>query len=111
MCFVGKDEKLIANEDIICYKVLKKKWFKYYAPVWTDHRYKRNKLYYAKFGIKLFKPGKIRIDEGLHSYKNMEDAKTSWGCFEKHIKKFIIPKGAEYYCNDKEYVSNQIIMK
>ena len=117
MCFLGENKKLIANEDIVCYKVLRKICFRYYALCCTEFRYKKNKLY--KTEIKAERCYQrfegIYIEEGFHSSNSIYTAKIEWmyGAIgiTRVLAKFIIPKGAEYYENDKERVSNQIIFK
>jgi len=109
----------IAKKDIICWKVLaednfaycraiKGVKFQYFVNQLTDTVcLKRNRLDYLH---------EATIVEGYHSFKteygadndiNENDGFHLPPC-EKH--KFIIPEGAKYYENDKEYVSSTIML-
>ena len=113
MCFHINKEKcpkaLIAEKDIKVYKVLIprvnfEKVCQLMSPYMTQV-YKPRKLYKSEFGIRLQARS---IYEGLHSYLTLKSAaKTDW--WEVQIVgEFIVPKGSEYYFNEREIVSNQI---
>lgn len=107
MCFhASKSAKCkVAEENIVCYKVLVEddlsaiycyKFFKGKLNPTIDLNIKRARTYMAI------------INKGYHSYKTIRIA-LHCGFAWDHIGKFIIPKGATYYSNRTEYVSDQII--
>jgi hypothetical protein len=120
----------VAKQDIVCYKRFK---YEMYSP-YRDFKYKLDKLYKAKIGkptrtcsfieAKSTKDGIIldnniyvsdpifEINRGLHSYSSLYMASKKLRIYES-LYKCIIPKGSEFYYDnvDKEYVSNQLIVK
>jgi hypothetical protein len=119
MCFylLEKDiTEYIAEEDIMCYKVLDAFNGEYYAPIY-NFIYKRRKTYTLKCNIKIYPPSILEynmpifavIQEGFHSLQGFDilDIVKYGG---NAIAEFIIPKGAHYYKNKTEYVSDQIKM-
>jgi len=107
MCFYpSKSAKVkVAEKDIVCYKILTRDNLgAVYA--YPYHKNKRNPIVVLKIRKSFF--GTRYIAQGYHSYRTMK------GCYENnfiwdHIGKFIIPKGALYYSNKSEYVSETII--
>lgn len=141
MCFyIDKlhPEEQIATENITCYKILKPKQTKFdkflhrkkiVAPLWDNYIYwVANKKTPAEILKKHIGELKIdctinqRIEEGLHSIATLDAAKSyrseflsyahhnpeNWRIYEAYI-----PKGSKYYYNseEKEYVSNEIVVK
>ncbi len=128
MCLrVEKDAlKRIAQEDIPCFKVLRKNT---YISPYASESYVFGERKYAEIG-KLLDFGYSRrltiltgdlsnymaIEQGLHTYVTREDANV----YESEESIFvlcdaIIPKGAEYYegkffIDGKAYVSNRLIV-
>jgi hypothetical protein len=119
----------VAKKNIVCYKRLNDSL---YSP-YRGFEYKLDKLYKAKIGSlnrTLFsdaiktKNGIIlkncytnnrkifSINRGLHSHSSLNSAKKMQSKYES-IFKSIIPKGSEFYYDNvnKEYVSNQLIIK
>jgi len=126
MCFIvdelDKKEK-IAKDDIICYKVgrkYNKNWIfrDTFLPLFRNFTYKIGKLYKKCYPSRLivevpeFIPIRYSngiIYEGFHSYKSKY---TSYYAMHSYCCVLcIIPKGAKYYENKTEYVSDQIIIK
>ena len=118
MCFNIHSEhprRKIAKKDIVCYKRLNQTCIRQERkiiltpPCYTYFKYVANKLYTTGLGID--QEGR-EINEGFHSYFTLGMARedVSW---EEYVYRCIIPKGACYFYNpdDKEYVSNQIIIK
>lgn len=111
MCFTSKDRaKYIADKDIVCYKTVSTDLISIYY----DFQYQYGELYHSEFDIAQYQT-RIVIEEGLHSYKTSSYAKDflhfSCGNYDtKIVVECIIPAGSEYYMNESEYVSNQIII-
>lgn len=114
MClYINKDQKaIIATEDIVCFKVLKK-WNNKYITPYQNKKVILGKLYHSKIDAK---KRDNTINKAIHSFVNLEEAKTeldSWYSPNYVIVKAIIPKDAEYYIGCFEnindcYASNQI---
>ena len=126
MCFsiFNRPEKLIADEDIVCYKTVYKQNDEFCESVCTKFIYELNRLYTDKdldinkinddyhelFTNEILKLeyhlGSFNIHVGYHSYiKPMDWNYTFW-------VECIIPKGSTYYKDDgNHYVSDQIIIK
>jgi hypothetical protein len=120
-------ELKIASEDIPVFKVVKKDHSAYYQPFYY---YSLNMVYTTNLGTPL---GYIwmcqyQINEGFHSYStekckvitlNGDSINTYISVLYNNIRldhyvnatvmKCVIPKGAQYYLNNRgEYVSNKI---
>lgn len=137
MCFVfaalNKDlNPLIADEDIICFKLMRNTSFNFHLFRRTDERlkyikryirYKRNKILVSDIqayeyllnvmqphvNLKVISsPSYPHILEGYHSFIN-----SDFYVNRRHniIVECIIPAGAAYYMNEIEYVSSTIILK
>jgi hypothetical protein len=112
-----KNNPKIAKEDIPVWKVICKNGDPRYF--WgTGVKYEKGYHYYQtgrhhfSFDIeKYFDSWRINIDMGLHSCKNKYRAMvTHYYYSENHkIVKMYIPKGAKYYENEEEYVSNELV--
>jgi hypothetical protein len=111
MCFSvdrNSPQRLIATENITVYKIATSfMWGLICKPSFHNYLYIKNKL---QRKIDLYVNYNDSIDEGYHSYKNSETAKY-FVLGNQSIFEFIIPKGSEYYENNTEIVSNQIIYK
>lgn len=123
MCFntTKKSKPKIASEDILCWKVLKRKRTKKgYGAKFNNTGIHPN-LYYMpgekQEPIKIrkekscFGEDEYEINKGYHSYTSEAKARIGKEREEK-VFLFIIPKGTKYYHNiwDCEYVSETIIM-
>lgn len=126
MCFIIKDQKdaLIAKDNIICYKLLwqvpKESKRAYgmadYLSPFQLFRYNKFKTYYQRFKIKL--KGKKygdQINIGFHAFNSVKIAEgemlTRKRLKNMRIVKCIIPKGAKYFKNKREIVSDKIIVR
>lgn len=93
-------KKLIAEEDIECYKILYKE-DGIFRTFYRDFPIEAGKTYESIIS----KEG-YRIQMGLHSYVDKENAI----CSNLYTAKCIIPKGSEYYlgsfCGKDSYASN-----
>jgi hypothetical protein len=99
----------VAQKDIVCYKILNRR----YSPHYYPFRYKWNKLN-ERIDLKITWGN--MISEGYHSYKKLKvipgyDNNSQVPSAKFRIYKMIIPKGTLYYENEKEYVSETIILK
>ena len=111
MCFridSNYPKKLIATEDIVCYKILVPRG-SWESPV-QEATYKIGKLKRSYIGWTTRSMGVI--NHGLHSYSTLEVAKY-YKNYGKVVFESIIPKGAKYFYNEQkaEYVSNKLIVK
>lgn len=136
MCLIIRNNEIsnalyVANEDIKCYKRFNIERGKLYS-AFRAFEYNLNKLYKEpkmiippqivngryQFKPKLkyfYNPTKraiASIERGFHSYSSLKVVNRRQCCNEK-IFLCIIPKGSEFYYDnvDKEYCSNQIIIK
>lgn len=107
---------LVAKEDIVVYKRLKKTSKGYKSP-YKDFVYNVGYHYYETSSLRKrytgspmynFRLHSFDINEGLHSYKDLTTAMYWKNTLEK-IVKMIIPKGAKYYDNGSEIVSTELI--
>ena len=100
MCLTVDKEKFkagIAQEDIVCYKVLEK-YGRHIISPYCGFTYEIGKEYKTRIKPR-FKESYYEINEGFHSFLNEEDAKRekrliedfffTYGCF-----RCIIPKGS-----------------
>ena len=136
MCFRTSDiTKYIEEQDIVCYKTFNNKTESGYISSYLGFKYIKGKLYSLKsikqkhirkmtysyrdeytlknrilmvFNIiPIYKRHQLYTEIGFHSYINKYPHFNTY--YEEYIK-CIIPKGATYYKNDYEYVSNKIIV-
>lgn len=125
MCLT-KPNKIKAERDIVCYKVLKKSLFnkQYYSPL-RDFSYYIGVTSFVTYTDKLFiKNSSVCIEGGaFHTFKNFISAKKfaenlnkfhrisfdndGYDVYDYVIAKCIIPKNCEYiyegYVNNDEY--------
>ena len=116
MCFtlIKTAPKLIAKEDITCYKVIHKN----FTSLYYSFQYVVGELVKSDIVIESTPEDYDIIDVGLHSYTDLQIAiKTHNAGVNIYlaapiIVECIIPEGSEYYENpfDREYVSNQLIV-
>ena len=116
MCLLTNNtHKYIAEKDIVCYKIVYLRDNKIIS-YWYDFIYELNRKYTTQVLQPIFtKKGNICIEKGFHSYRNLGIAKDyiyydMFNLLPEIIVKCIVPKGSEYYINNKEMVSNQIII-
>lgn len=128
MCLYSKtNTPLIAEEDIVVYKVLMHRNGKDYAPVVSDTANLQSYIYKKgankarlKEDISLTLDGRTyAIGQGfLHAYTTNEEAeksKTRWNCcfltVSNFVVKMIVPKGTEYFVgiDEKDICAKQLI--
>lgn len=116
MCLITNNtRKYIAEKDIVCYKIVNIRDTEIIS-YWYGFPYELNKKYTIQVLRPIFmKNDDIRIEEGFHSYRNLDIAKGYVYCsmlnlLPEIIVKCIVPKGSEYYISSDEMVSNQIII-
>ena len=117
MCFRitynGKKTATIAKKDIIAYKVLKYVEGKLISPY--NYMSWKKGLIVKIGGVK--SNDSNEIDIGLHCKKTIEGAIEFMGFINVYLEEeamiyyVIIPKGARYWENVSEYVSNKMILK
>lgn len=128
MCLEIKSPNcLIAEKDIICYKVLLK--YKsdqmYHSPYW-DFIWDFNTKYEQQFSLEYNRRYSIfYVEKGFHTIQCSSDAKCFIdkiyidNCFKTLIERFVvvkctIPKGSKYYKGRHSdldcYASNQLII-
>jgi hypothetical protein len=107
MCFYpGKSAKVkVAEKDIVCYKILLGDDL---GAVYAYPYLKNKRTPVIELKIRQNSLEKSYITRGYHSFKQLKSAIVSGFAWE-HIGKFVIPKGALYYSNKSEYVSETII--
>ena len=116
MCWTNKKlDRQLAGKDIIVYKVV---FFENNSCVspYQEFNYDFHKIYTEVIHVD-YRYGLYCINKGFHSYKSLKSAQfiltrfISRNICNGRIVKCTIPKGAIYYINDdKEVVSNQIII-
>jgi hypothetical protein len=115
MCFIVDEKnpyKLIAEEDRVCYKVLRNDIGKMVSP-FKNFEYQLNELNILSEPLRITHAEFDNIIAvGFHSYTKLREAVLN-SHHESLIVKCIIPKGAEFFIDNyyEEYVSNQIIIK
>jgi len=106
MCFKVRTfgRSHIAKRDIVCYKLLSR-----------DNQAPFFSFYYEKNEITPKVPLVVKknktIDYGYHSFRSLTRIKRKSKLLYLYIRTLIIPKGSIYYKNNKEFVSNQIMLK
>lgn len=110
---------LIAKKDIPVYKVVyeitNSRWV---GPYYSRFKYKEG-INKSVFSFKTYKAflvfdvvgWKVEVNRGLHSFIRKASAVSfsSWRT-NAVIKRMIIPKGAKYFKNSEEYVSDTLIL-
>ena len=135
MCWTGKNDKRIAEEDIPCFKIVCN-GFKCVHAVYRNTTYEIGKTYtltktipfgildgttYGKieFGFHSYHPSVVFVKKddkygGILSIRNERMRELDYFPLKLYGNSLlrvdcVIPKGSEYYLNDRgEYVSNQI---
>lgn len=115
MCLkIKKNQKaLIAEEDIICYKLLYERGIDNFRTVVYMENIKLGKSYESLILVENGRSNKVSfVSFGLHSYMSLEQAVKTIFSYDV-IVECIIPKGSEYYIGktDREndsYASNKI---
>jgi hypothetical protein len=107
------DSPKIATKDILVWKVIESNGvspYRYFKYEKGYHYYQTGK---KPFGFKLqqgFCRWFIEINMGLHSCKSINRAKEVQGLSStRKVVKMYIPKGAKYFENEREYVSDQLV--
>lgn len=113
MCFTNykkQESAKVAENDIECYKYLLNDTRGLMSPIYGDFIWKEKEIVNAVH----FSPAGDRIIEnGFHSRKTVagaDDYRVEMCDIASPIHKFIIPKGALYFENETEYVSNKIYL-
>lgn len=129
MCLISDtDIPKIAQEDMVCYKVLRKVSIlksllgKGYVTPWYNKKVRPKGLIKAE-GMReiirsYYTPPHLRhycIGGGfIHTYTNLDAARSGWPSLMRcRVFECIIPKGTEYFASigDQEYASDCIIFK
>lgn len=113
MCFTNyknQESAKVAENDIECYKYLLNDNRGLISPIYGDFIWKEKEIveavYFSSTGDRI-------IEGGFHSRKTIggaQDFKEEMCDLASPIHKFIIPKGALYFENETEYVSNKIYL-
>lgn len=112
MCFkrLNLQPPRLATTDIVSYKILRKKPNGIFSPFRRRYKWKDKKIKKAQLEVsQLFR----NVNKGFHSIIDIEKT-TRYGnrtiTFREgcYIYRMIIPKGAKYYKNRTQYVSNKI---
>jgi len=118
MCFeIKTNRKLTAKKDIVCYKMLNRDMTSFYRIIFMKDnsftgKYIIDKLYCEKDRTDIFTCNSsiYHITIGFNSCRTKKRANlmlyNRLARSEGIIVKGIIPKGACYYVNDEEYVSD-----
>jgi len=111
-----------ASEDVKAYKVVMIKDGKYYAP-YRRTVYSSNVIT-ASIGVEKIPYGKRVVQEGIHTFKYLEDAVSTAALLKSeevksdfHVIECIIPEGAYYYWGyqtclykTRTYVADKVVM-
>lgn len=106
MCFDNNRKQKtvkIAEQDIKSFKALISENGKLTSPIKRKTKWRLGKIKKVWFMVKKGTPNEI--NRGLHSAKTVDCAQ---GYYSGCIYNCIIPKGAAYWENDDEYVSNAL---
>lgn len=118
-----KYKPMIADKDLVCYKVLKQKgWlFKHFYSPYFDFEWKKNVEYTIEMNVSVITHGEHFVKKGFHAFINKElidfrcipcfittcDGKTK--PLKQILVECIIPKGSEYYIGkNNDIVSNKM---
>lgn len=115
MCFFVKSiyKELTANRDITCYKILEVvDWDSgMLLSPYCHHVYFLGELNRLNEKLRVSYLGGVKvINEGFHSYCEYFSYPHLKNLLNVPIFKCTIPKGAKYYKNSMEYVSDAIII-
>lgn len=103
MCtYIANANKLKATKDMVVYKIVKKKFGKYYAP-FRDVPYKDNKIS-SEIEVEDGWPATFSyIRKGIHSFTTLSNAIDYCNMSSRQLRKkcvivkAIVPKGSTYY--------------
>lgn len=113
MCFITRPKikaAKVAKSNIIAFKLMKNIGISTAYSPFRDKVWQIGHPVSARLKTPLSYAGE-EINEGLHCFKTAGDARR-YASREKHHKlvPVMIPQGAEYYENDNQIVSNQMIL-
>lgn len=110
----------VAKEDIKVFKIFRRTSSGELVSPYKLFEYHRGYIYYQEDNNFTFNSERdsfdrsdwmLKINEGLHSYISLEDAENNCNWEErKIIIECIIPKGSLFYKNNREIVSNQLLI-
>ncbi len=106
MCFFPRKNVIkarVARKPILAYKALKVNGAVVYSPL-RYMEWKAGRVHKAKLKPKISKGSNIHV--GLHCFKTKKKALT----VTSTVFPVLIPKGALYYENDSQFVSNQMVL-
>ena len=112
-CSPKYKNSIIADKDIVCYKLLDLEEEHYESPYQSEFYFIENTKKKSVTKSTEFSCGYIldEINKGLHTYSNKKYAFSKLGNYSlPMVFKAIIPKGSEYYYNSErhEYVSTKL---
>lgn len=116
MCLLTDKLPLQTNQDLICYKILKRADSNLLSVYYNFH-YHLNTIYQSELTHKIISSTTITYTNGFHSYCNYEDAKRELNCLfdSNHVLvECKIPNHSLYCCGVEPrlllpcYVSNRI---
>lgn len=105
MCFYknkSTDTVRVARRDIKVYKQLHRKRGKYLSPVYGQE-WERKKVVTSQLTQNAYSS---YVYAGLHAFRKRRHA----GGYGGTVYSFIIPRGAKYFMNDTQYVSDKMYM-
>ena len=114
MCLYCKNNKRIAEKDILCYKVLAMTETGDYISPYKDFPYELGKLVQSSL---IYDDESKHVDIGLHTYKCLFDAKALAVIRRNYfVFEAVIPKGSQYFEGEdlsrgKSYASDKLIIK
>lgn len=105
MCFSLGSKKTAtkASKNILVFKALRNRYGRWESP------YQDTTYTFGRTNTSRLIKERDSISVGLHAYKTLEDAKSA-GHSKGNIFRAIIPKGASYYTNTTQRVSNELIV-
>jgi hypothetical protein len=113
MCFNTTSKVRIAKTNILCFKVLRKtRSGRLYSPIMDKYKWDLKQKVVKDFENYHTVEGQIH---GIHTFRTFKDARNmsnhrnSFNSF--YTYRMMIPKGALYYQNGTQYLSNKIILK
>lgn len=113
MCFTNtqnQETAKIAENDIECYKYLRSWAEGLQSPMFGEFYWKEKEINEVDLGEL---DSSNEIDEGFHSCKTLKNCQTYRKYNDDYglsIYLFIIPKGAKYFENGTQYVSDKIYL-
>ena len=120
-------QPMVADKDIICYKVLRRRKkeensnnpeFELYSYYYPYFMWEFDKIYHTKIESDIDEDGINMLTQGFHSYMDFADAKQDYenSYISAAVVRCIIPKGCFYYIgfqgySEPGYVSTKLIIK